>query len=247
MTGVTIITGASRGIGRAVAIALAAPGETIVVNYAGNDRAAAQTVAMVETRGAKAVAVQGDMGLEKDIVALFAAAERLGPLTGFVANAGIVAPVGRVESYSLERVQRMMAVNVVGVILGAREAVRRMSTKQGGKGGTIVLMGSIAARLGSPGEFADYAASKGAVDSFAVGLAREVGGEGIRVNAVRPGLIDTDIHLAAGVPDRAARLGATVPLGRAGRAEEIADAVAWLMSDKSSYVTGALIDVTGGR
>lgn len=247
MTGVTIVTGASRGIGRAAAVALAAPGATIVVNYVGNDHAAGQTVAMIEARGAKAVAVQGDMGVEKDIVALFATADRLGPLTGFVANAGIVAPVGRVESYSAERVQRMMAVNVVGVVLGAREAVRRMSTKHGGHGGSIVLMGSIAARLGSPGEFADYAASKGAVDSFTIGLAREVGGEGIRVNAVRPGLIDTDIHLAAGVPDRAARLGATAPMGRAGRAEEIADAVAWLMSDKASYVTGALIDVTGGR
>lgn len=245
--GVILITGASRGIGRATALKLADCGQTLVLNYLANDAAAADVVAAVKAKGGHAVAVKGDMGREADIVALFEAVDRLGRLTALVNNAGIVAPLARVADYPGERVTRMMQVNVVGPILCAREAVRRMSTRTGGQGGAIVNLSSIAARLGSPGEFVDYAASKGAIDSFTVGLAREVGPDGIRVNAVRPGLIDTDIHASAGVPDRAARLGATAPLGREGHAEEVADAIVWLLSPAASYVTGALIDVTGGR
>ncbi len=179
-----------------------------MVNHAGNEAAAAETVAAVRTRGAEAIALKADVSKEADVLALFAEADRHGALSGLVINAGIVAPLGRVETFSAERIERIMAVNVVGAILCAREGVKRLSTRHGGKGGPIVLMGSIAARIGSPGEFADYAASKGAIDSFTIGLAKEVGPEGVRVNAVRPGLIDTEIHAAAagrGVRPRWAR------------------------------------------
>ncbi|MEI8146925.1 MAG: SDR family oxidoreductase [Alphaproteobacteria bacterium] len=246
-SGVIIVTGASRGIGRAVALKLAATGHTILVNYIANAAAAHEVVAQIKASGGRATSFAGDVAVEADILALFAEADRLGPLVGLVNNAGIVMPISRVDAYSAERVARMMAVNVTGSILCAREAVKRLSTRHGGLGGVIVNLSSIAARLGAPGEFVDYAASKGAIDSFTVGLAKEVAAEGIRVVAVRPGLIDTEIHASAGAPDRAQRMAATVPIPRVGTADEVADAVVWLMSDAARYVTGTFIDVTGGR
>ncbi|MDR3489437.1 MAG: glucose 1-dehydrogenase [Bradyrhizobium sp.] len=244
---VAIITGGSRGIGRAAAIAVAARGFRVVVGYVSNKAAADEVVARIGASNGKAIAVKCDVGSETDILALFKAADDFGTLGVLVNNAGIVGPTARVEDMSAERIARMMAVNVTGSMLCAREAVKRMSTRHGGKGGVIVNISSVAARLGSANTYVDYAASKGAVDSFTVGLGHEVAGEGIRVAAIRPGLIDTEIHASGGEPDRAHRLSHMVPMKRVGTAEEIANAIVWLISDDASYVTGTILDVSGGR
>jgi NAD(P)-dependent dehydrogenase (short-subunit alcohol dehydrogenase family) len=244
---VAIITGGSRGIGRATAMAAAARGFKVCVGYASNEAAAHEVVTAIEASNGKAIAVKCDVGSESDILALFKAADGFGTLGGLVNNAGIVGATARVEDMSAERIQRMMAVNVTGSMLCAREAVKRMSTRHGGKGGVIVNLSSVAAKLGSPNTYVDYAASKGAIDSFTVGLGHEVAGEGIRVAAIRPGLIDTEIHASGGDPDRAHRLSHMVPMKRVGTADEIANAIVWLMSDEASYVTGAILDVSGGR
>jgi NAD(P)-dependent dehydrogenase (short-subunit alcohol dehydrogenase family) len=244
---VVIITGGSRGIGRATALAAAARGFKVVVGYASNATAAQEVVAAIEASNGKAIAVKCDVGSEADILALFEAADNYGPLGALVNNAGIVGPTSRVDEMSAERIQRMMAVNVTGSILCAREAVKRLSTRHGGPGGVIINLSSVAAKLGSPNTYVDYAASKGAIDSFTIGLGHEVAGEGIRVAAIRPGLIDTEIHASGGDPDRAHRLSGNVPMQRVGRADEIANAVVWLMSDEASYITSAIFDVSGGR
>ena len=243
-----IITGGSRGIGRATAIAAAARGYRICIGYASNEAAANSVVSAIQGTNGKAIAVKCDVGSESDILKLFEAADKLGTLGALVNNAGIVGKSGvRVDEMSAERIQQMMAINVTGSILCAREAVKRMSSKHGGKGGVIVNLSSVAAKLGAPNTYVDYAASKGAIDSFTIGLGYEVAGEGIRVAAIRPGLIDTDIHASGGEPDRAHRLAHMVPMKRVGSAEEIANAIVWLMSDDASYVTSAILDVSGGR
>src|SRR5215831_4165162 len=245
---VAIITGGSRGIGRATALAAAARGFRVVVGYASNKKAADEVVARIEAINGKAIAVKCDVAEEGDILALFKAADKFGTLGALVNNGGIVGKSGvRVDEMSAERIQRVMAVNVTGSILCAREAVKRMSTKHGGKGGVIVNLSSVAAKLGAPNTYVDYAASKGAIDSFTVGLGYEVAGEGIRVAGIRPGLIDTEIHAAGGEPDRAHRLAHMVPMKRVGTADEIANAIVWLMSDEASYVTSTILDVSGGR
>jgi NAD(P)-dependent dehydrogenase (short-subunit alcohol dehydrogenase family) len=245
---VAIITGGSRGIGRAAAIAAAARGFRVVVGYVSNRAAADQVVSTIEASNGKAIAIKCDVGSESDILAMFKAADVFGTLGALVNNAGIVGKSGvRVDEMSAQRIQEMMAVNVTGSILCAREAVKRMSTRHGGKGGVIVNLSSVAAKLGAPNTYVDYAASKGAIDSFTIGLGYEVAGEGIRVAAIRPGLIDTEIHASGGEPDRAHRLAHVVPMKRIGTAEEIANAIVWLMSDDASYVTSAILDVSGGR
>jgi NAD(P)-dependent dehydrogenase (short-subunit alcohol dehydrogenase family) len=244
---VAIITGGSRGIGRATAIAAAARGFRVVVGYASNQKAADEVVSQIEASNREAIAVKCDVGSEADILALFKAADAFGTLGALVNNAGIVGPSIRVDAMSAERIQRMMAVNVTGSMLCAREAVKRMSTRHGGKGGVVVNLSSVAAKLGAPNTYVDYAASKGAIDSFTVGLGYEVAGEGIRVAAIRPGLIDTEIHASGGEPDRAHKLAHVVPMKRIGTADEIANAIVWLMSDEASYVTSAILDVSGGR
>ncbi|MBO4227739.1 SDR family oxidoreductase [Bradyrhizobium neotropicale] len=244
---VVVITGGSRGIGRATAIAAAARGFRVVVGYASNQAAANEVVSAIEANNGKAIAVKCDVGSEADILALFKAADEFGTLGAMVNNAGIVGPSIRVEDMSAERIERMMAVNVTGSILCAREAVKRMSTRNGGQGGVIINLSSVAAKLGSPNTYVDYAASKGAIDSFTIGLGHEVAAEGIRVAGIRPGLIDTEIHASGGEPDRAHRLAHMVPMKRVGTAEEIANAIVWLMSDEASYVTSAILDVSGGR
>src|SRR3984885_4950675 len=244
---VAIITGGSRGIGRATAIAAAKRGFRVVVGYATNKAAADEVVAKIGASNGKAIAVKCDVASEKDILALFKAADEFGTLGALVNNAGIVGVTSRVDEMSAERIQRMMAINITGSILCAREAVKRMSTRHGGKGGVIVNLSSVAAKLGSPNTYVDYAASKGAIDSFTIGLGYEVAGEGIRVAAIRPGLIDTEIHASGGEPDRAHKLAHVVPMKRIGTADEIANAIVWLMSDEASYVTSAILDVSGGR
>lgn len=245
---VLIVTGGGRGIGAATALLAAKRGYAVAVNYLKNSEAADRVVEKIEKAGAKAIAVAADVSVEKDVVAMFAETDRmLGRVTALVNNAGIVDLRSRVEDMSAERIQRMLAVNVTGSFLCAREAVKRMSTRNGGKGGAIVNVSSIAARLGGPGDYVDYAASKGAIDTFTIGLAKEVGGEGIRVNAVRPGVIRTEIHASSGDPGRVARLGEAAPLKRAGEPEEIARSIMWLLSDEASYITGAILDVSGGR
>jgi NAD(P)-dependent dehydrogenase (short-subunit alcohol dehydrogenase family) len=242
--GVVVITGGSRGIGAATARLCAAAGWDVVVGYA-TDRAAAEAVvASCRATGGQGLAVQADVAVEADVVTLFAAADGMGVLTGLVNNAGIVAAAASVRDMTAQRVERMFAVNAVGPFLCAREAVRRMATTGGG---AIVNVSSRASTIGSPGQYVDYAASKGAVDTLTIGLAREVAGDGIRVNAVRPGIIDTDIHAAGGDPERAHRLGPSIPLGRPGTADEVAHAIVWLLGDEASYTTGALLDVGGGR
>jgi NAD(P)-dependent dehydrogenase (short-subunit alcohol dehydrogenase family) len=246
--GVVLITGGSRGIGAATALACARAGYGVGVVYRERVDAADRVVADCVAAGVSAVALRADVALESDVECVFAeATDRLGPLTGLVNNAGIVAPPARVEAMDASRIERMLRVNVVGPFLCAREAVRRMSTRHGGAGGSIVNVSSRAATLGSAGEYVDYAASKAAVDTFTVGLAGEVATEAIRVNAVRPGLIDTEIHASGGQPGRVERLRDRIPMGRGGRAEEVAAAIVWLLSDEASYVTGALLDVGGGR
>ncbi|MDB5572850.1 MAG: NAD(P)-dependent oxidoreductase [Tardiphaga sp.] len=242
-----IITGGSRGIGRATALAAAQRGYRVVIGYASNEAAANEVVTQIEASNGKAIAVKCDVGSEADILALFKAADGFGTLGALVNNAGIVGPSLRVDEMSAERIARVMAVNVTGSILCAREAVKRLSTKHGGAGGVIVNLSSVAAKLGSPNTYVDYAASKGAIDSFTIGLGHEVANEGIRVAGIRPGLIDTEIHASGGEPDRAHRLAHNVPMKRAGTADEIANAIVWLMSDEASYVTATILDVSGGR
>jgi NAD(P)-dependent dehydrogenase (short-subunit alcohol dehydrogenase family) len=244
---VVIITGGSRGIGRATAIAAAARGFRVVVGYASNEAAARQVVAAIEGSNGKAIAVKCDVGDEQDILNMFKAADSFGTLGALVNNAGIVGVTARVDEMSAERIQRMMAVNITGSILCAREAVKRMSTRHGGQGGVIVNVSSVAAKHGAPNTYVDYAASKGAIDSFTVGLGHEVATEGIRVAAIRPGLVDTEIHGSGGDPDRAHRLAPNIPMKRVGTADEIASAIVWLISDEASYVTSAILDVSGGR
>jgi NAD(P)-dependent dehydrogenase (short-subunit alcohol dehydrogenase family) len=245
---VVVITGGSRGIGRAAALAAAARGYRVVIGYASNKVAADEVVSLIEGRNGKAIAVKCNVGSEADILALFKAADGFGTLGALVNNAGIVGKSGvRVEDMTAARIQEVMAVNVTGAILCAREAVKRMSTKFGGKGGVIVNISSAAARLGSANTYVDYAASKAAIDILTVGLSQEVATDGIRVAGIRPGLIDTDIHASGGEPDRAARLAPMVPMKRVGTADEVANAVVWLMSDEASYVTGTTLDVSGGR
>lgn len=247
MTNVAIVTGASRGIGRACALLLADDGFDVVVNYAGNRAAADEVVGAILAKGRRAVAVQGDVGVEADVLAIFAAADRLGTLTALVNNAGVIDVAARVDEMSVARLTRMMTINVIGSFLCAREAVKRMSTRHGGKGGAIVNLTSIAPTLGAPGQYVDYAASKGAIDALTLGLGREVAAEGIRVNGVRPGLIETDIHASGGIPDRVAKLADTIPIKRGGTAEEVAEAVRWLVSPRSSYAVASTITVSGGR
>ena len=246
-SGAVIITGASRGIGAATALLAAQRGFAVAVNYATGKNEAAEVVRQIRASGGKAAAIQADLGREQDIVRLFADAEQLGLLRGLVNNAGIAGGFARVADLTGAMLDRLLAVNVAGAMLCAREAVNRMSTKHGGSGGAIVNISSLAARTGSPGEWVHYAATKGAIDTFTVGLAREVAKEGIRVNAVAPGLVETGIHAANGEPGRLHRLKPTIPMGRPGRPEEIAEAVVWLLSPASSYVTGSILEVGGGR
>ena len=247
MSGVAIVTGGSRGIGRATAILLAERGYDLVVNYQAAAQAAAETVAAVEAQGRRAVAVKGDVGSEADILTIFAAADKLGRLTALVNNAGVIDAPGRLDAMDLARLERMFRINLIGSFLCAREAVRRMSTRHGGQGGGIVNLSSAAAVLGGAGQYLDYAASKGAIDTFTLGLAREVAAEGIRVNAVRPGIIDTEIHASGGMPYRVALLRDQLPMKREGTAREVAQAIAWLLSDEASYTNGTVLNVTGGR
>ncbi|MEK1949781.1 MAG: SDR family oxidoreductase [Ensifer adhaerens] len=245
---VVLVTGGSRGIGAAVCLGAARADWSVVVNYASNAEAADAVVATIRKGGGSAVAVRGDVGSDADIKSMFAAVDKaFGRLDGLVNNAGIVGPTQRIDEMSVERLERMFRINVTGSILCAAEAVRRMSTRHGGKGGVIVNISSVAAELGSPAQYVDYAASKGAIDTFTIGLAREVATENVRVNAVRPGIIDTEIHASGGLPDRARDLASTIPVQRPGTAEEVADAVLYLLSDKATYVTGAILNVSGGR
>lgn len=246
--GVLLVTGGARGIGRAVAELAGARGWAVGVNYRTRKDAALAVVQRLRERGARAEALPADISEELAVVRLFDDAERaLGPVTAVVNSAGIVAPIMNLADMNAERLRRVVDVNVYGALLVAREAARRLSTARGGPGGVLVNISSIASRLGSPGEYVDYAASKGAVDALTLGLARELGREGVRVNAVRPGLIDTEIHTDSGAPDRAHQLGRTTPLGRPGTADEVAAAVLWLLSDEASYLTGSIVDVSGGR
>jgi NAD(P)-dependent dehydrogenase (short-subunit alcohol dehydrogenase family) len=244
---VAIVTGGSRGIGAATSLLLAKAGYLVVVNYVSNAAAAGAVVTQIENSGGKAAAIKGDVASEKDIKALFKAADQFGPLKVLVNNAGIVDVKARVDEMSAERLARMFAINITGSFLCAREAVKRMSMRHGGSGGAIVNLSSAAATLGAPGMFVDYAASKGAIDTFTIGLAREVAGEGIRVNAVRAGIIDTEIHASGGEPDRVAQLRGQLPMQREGTALEVAEAIIWLASGKASYVTGTCLGVSGGR
>ena len=248
MTRTCLITGASRGIGRAVAIQAGRLGWRVGVNYAANAAAAEETVAATVAAGGQAIAIPGDVAVEADVIAMFDATEKaFGPIDALVNNAGIVGPKSPLAEMSLERMKRIFDINVLGAYLVAREGARRMPTDRGGPGGAIVNLSSAAARLGSPGQYLDYAGSKGAIDTMTIGLAKELAAGGVRVNGIRPGIIDTDIHAAGGEPDRAAQLGPSAPLGRAGTADEVAEAVIWLLSDAASYVTGMTMDVTGGR
>ena len=243
-----LVTGGSRGIGAAAALLAAERGWAVAVNYTNDAAAASRVVARIREQGGTAIAVQADVADEAAVLAMFATVDRELPRLGsLVNNAGVVDLQGRVDETTTARLQRMFAINVFGSFICAREAVLRLSTKHGGSGGTIVNLSSAAARIGSPGQYVDYAAAKGAIDVFTMGLAKEVALEGIRVNAVRPGIIITDIHASGGTPDRAQQMAPMVPVQRAGTAEEVAQAIVWLMSDASSYTTGAVIDVTGGR
>lgn len=243
-----LITGGSRGIGRAAAILCGARGWRVAINYVGNDDAAEITADAVRLVGGEALVLQGDVRNEADVIALFDKTEAAyGPIHGVVNNAGVVAPKSDVADMTVERMRTVFDINIMGAFLVARETARRMPLSKGGAGGSLVNVSSAAARLGSPGEYVDYAASKGTVDTLTMGLAKELAGDGVRVNAVRPGLIDTDIHASGGQPDRAERIGAMTPMGRAGTSEEVGETIIWLLSDKSSYVTGAFIDVSGGR
>jgi NAD(P)-dependent dehydrogenase (short-subunit alcohol dehydrogenase family) len=248
MPGVVLITGGSRGIGAATARLAAARGYAVCVNYRANAAAAESVVSAITAAGGHAIAVRGDVASESDVVRLFGTCdEKLGRLTALVNNAGILETQMRVEQMDAARLQRILATNVTGAFICAREAVKRMSTKHGGTGGAIVNLSSRAAVLGSPNEYVDYAASKAAVDTLTIGLAQEVAQEGIRVNAIRAGVIQTDIHASGGEPGRVDRVKASVPMRRGGTAEEVANAVLWLLSDEASYTTGTFLDVSGGR
>jgi NAD(P)-dependent dehydrogenase (short-subunit alcohol dehydrogenase family) len=248
MAGVVLITGGSRGIGAATARLAASRGYAVCVNYRANAAAADAVVSAITAAGGRAVAVQADVANEPEVVRLFATCDaQLGRLTALVNNAGILETQMRVEAMDAARVQRVLATNVTGAFMCAREAVKRMSTKHGGQGGAIVNLSSRAAVLGSPNEYVDYAASKAAVDTLTVGLAQEVAQEGIRVNAIRAGVIQTEIHASGGEPGRVDRVKASVPMRRGGTAEEVAEAVLWLLSDEASYTTGSFLDVSGGR
>ncbi len=243
-----LITGGGRGIGRATALQAAAQGWAVGVNYVADAASAEATVEAIRSAGGQAFAIRGDVAVEADVIAMFEAVRSaFGPLQGLVVNAGVVALPSKLADMELARLKRMFDINVLGAYLCAREGARAMSRDRGGVGGSIVLVSSIASRLGSPFDFVDYAGSKAAIDTLTVGLAKELAGEGVRVNAVRPGLIRTDIHASGGQPDRAERVGATTPMGRPGEPEEVAEAIAWLLSDAASYVTGASLDVSGGR
>lgn len=244
---VLVVTGGSRGIGAAVCLAAARRGLDVAVNYARDGSAAESVAERVRALGRRAVAVRGDASDEADVESLFDRAAELGPITALVANAGVTGDTpGRLDEQSAESVRRVLDVNVTGVFLCLRAAVRRMSTRYGGLGGAIVAISSTAARRGSPGEWVHYAASKAAVETMAYGLAQEVAGEGVRVNVVAPGLVHTDLHAAAGMPDRPQRLAARIPIGRAGRPEEIAEGVVWLLGPEASFVTGAVLPISGG-
>lgn len=243
-----LVTGGSRGIGAATALLAAQRGYAVAVNYTANSLAADEIVRQIRALGGNAMAVQADVGIEAQVMAMFQKIDaKLGRLTALVNNAGVVDVAARVDEMSVARLKRMFDINVVGSFVCAREAVKRMSTRHGGSGGVIVNVSSAAARLGGSGQYVDYAASKGAIDTLTIGLAKEVALEGIRVNAVRPGIIETDIHASGGQPDRARQMAPLVPMQRAGSAEEVAQAIVWLLSDESSYTTGTLLDVTGGR
>lgn len=243
-----LITGAGRGIGRAIALQAAECGYNLCLNYRSDENSAQSLLAEIERHNVKAILVQADVSVEAEVLKLFKAVDvELGTLDVLVNNAGILFQSNRLDTFSEDRINQTLTTNVTGSILCAREAVKRMSTEHGGTGGSIVNISSIAALLGSPNEFIDYAASKGAIDSVTVGLAKEVATEGVRVNAVRPGLIYTDIHESAGDPDRVARLQSAVPMQRGGQADEVANAVIWLASEQASYVTGSFINVSGGR
>ena len=243
-----LVTGGSRGIGAATALRCAREGWAVAVNYTHDAAAADAIVQRIRADGGIALAVQADVSDEAQVLAMFARIDaELPVLGGLVNNAGVVDVAARVDAMSLARLQRMFAINVFGSMLCAREAVKRLSTRHGGRGGVIVNLSSAAARLGSPGQYVDYAAAKGAIDTFTVGLAKEVATEGIRVNAVRPGIIETEIHASGGQPDRVRQIAPQVPMQRAGSADEVAQAIVWLLSDASSYTTGAVVDVSGGR
>jgi NAD(P)-dependent dehydrogenase (short-subunit alcohol dehydrogenase family) len=245
---VVLITGGSRGIGAATALAAARAGYAVALSFQTDGQAAQSVVRAIEVLGGRAMALQADVAREDSVLAMFAAVDTAwGRLDALVNNAGVVDVASRVDAMSVARLRRMFDTNVLGSFLCAREAVLRMSTRHGGRGGSIVNVSSAAARLGSPGQYVDYAASKGAIDTFTVGLSKEVAAEGIRVNAVRPGIIDTEIHASGGEPDRAQLLGAQVPMQRPGSADEVAQAIVWLMGDDASYTTGTLLDVAGGR
>lgn len=248
MSEVLLVTGGGRGIGAATARLAAQRGYRVALTFARDAERAEGVVAEIQAQHGEAIAIQVDVSVEADVVRLFRTVEqKLGTPRVLVNNAGIVDQQQRVEDYSAERITRIFAVNTLGSILCAREAVRRMSTERGGRGGAIVNVSSTAARLGSPGEYVDYAASKAAIDTFTLGLAKEVANEGIRVNAVRPGIIDTELHASGGDPERATRLAQSIPMRRAGQAEEVARAILWLASEEASYSSGALLDVSGAR
>ncbi|MBC7918031.1 MAG: SDR family oxidoreductase [Rhodoferax sp.] len=248
MPPILLITGASRGIGAATAVSAAAAGYAVAVNYAHNSLAADEVVRQIRAQGGNAIAVQADVAQEDQVLAMFARIDaKLGRISALVNNAGVVDQASRVDAMEVARLRRMLDTNVLGSFVCAREAVRRMSTLYGGAGGAIVNVSSAAARIGSPGQYVDYAACKGAIDTFTLGLSREVATEGIRVNAVRPGIIDTEIHASGGQPDRAQQLASQIPMQRPGTAQEVANAILWLLSDASGYCTGTILDVAGGR